>query len=208
MSPKPNTKQSGFTLLEILIALFIFTIIAMIMTHALHSSIETEAHMEKNAERMREAQMTLLFLSHDLEQVLNRPATVNDQPENSLIGSEAHLQFTHGGFSNPLSRSLHSSLQRTEYGIAKNHLLRTTWDALDRTQTTGSQQRALLRIDTVEFAYLDDKGQFVKNWPPSNDANQTPLPRAISVILTIKGWGKLKQLYVLPGGYTDAPLPP
>ena len=56
-----RNKKMGFTLIEILIALFVFTIISMIMVSALHNIFNYQAETEKQAARLNELQLALLF---------------------------------------------------------------------------------------------------------------------------------------------------
>ena len=67
------TKNKGFTLLEILIALFIFTILSMMLVKSLHSVIDLSSRTDQHATRLRQMQMALLILSRDIEQIVDRP---------------------------------------------------------------------------------------------------------------------------------------
>lgn len=210
-------KNRGFTLLEILIALFIFTIVAMIMTKSLHSVLSTQSSTEKAAERLTATQMALLLISRDLEQTVDRP--ISDQEgriEGAFIGNRNTVTFTHGGFANTAG----SSLQRSRYRLEKNQLLRDTWDALDQAPHATPHSRLLLNeIKDISFRYLDNKNVFHSYWPQEGEntsAPETPptssptspameftqtsnkLPRAVEVKLTFNHGGQLQQIYLLP----------
>src|SRR5262249_3778215 len=109
MFPNKNTK--GFTLLEILIALFIFTILSMMLASALHNVINIQARTENNAERLRKLQMGLLVFSRDIEQAVNRKVVNSSgKDESPFTGSRLSVAFTHAGLANPDGALLRSGL--------------------------------------------------------------------------------------------------
>lgn len=216
-------KRMGFTLVEILIALFIFTLVALIMTKALHSILATQAATEQVAEQLTETQLALLLLSRDLEQALDRPVYKQDGSlEESFIGSRTSLVLTHSGFANPDGAQQSSSLQRSGYRLENGQLLRDTWIALDQAPHTLPESRVLLKgVKALSFRYLDHKNVFHSFWPPENEPYQstsknpaatnaiskamealqgssTKLPRAVEINLTLSHGGQLQQIDLLP----------
>jgi general secretion pathway protein J len=190
----------GFTLLEILIALFIFTIISTIMVTVLHSVLNTQSTVEKSAARFTQLQTAMIIIQNDFEQILDRPiSNATGGPEASIMGSATEIKFTHAGFSNPQGELNRSTLQRVYYFLSQNHLIRQTWPVLDPTQDTQVSQRRLLDdVADIRFQYLDANGKFQNGWPVIGQPDSA-LPRAIRVILTLKKSGKLSQLYIIPG---------
>jgi general secretion pathway protein J len=200
----PNNKKlprrhAGFTLLEILIALFIFSIVSMIMVSALHSVLTTQSVMEKNTARFNQLQIALVILSRDMEQAVNRPVvTAAGANELAMAGTKNDIRFTHAGHANPLGEMPRSTLQRVHYFTRDHVLIRETWQALDITHDTQSSERELLNdVEELRFEYLDRNGKFHRDWPDSGKT-EIPLPRAVRVYITLKTLGKMSQLYVLP----------
>src|SRR5437762_2019018 len=94
-----GVSAAGFTLLEILIALFIFTILSFLLTAALRTVINAQSGTEDKALRLRELQMILLTMSRDIEQTVNRPITnAVGKEEAAFVGTENGFVFTHTGF--------------------------------------------------------------------------------------------------------------
>lgn len=195
----------GFTLIEILVALFVFAIVSLLLTGALRTVIDAELATSKNAHRLRELQMVLLMLSRDLEQAVNRPvisAAGKELP--AFQGDSRGFSFTHAGLAETLGvRSKTSSLQRKHYFFAQENLARETWPVLDQAASTRALQRVLLNdLTTVGFQYLDGQGRFQPVWPVGNQTamNQptSPLPVAVRIYLKFRNWGEISQLYILP----------
>src|SRR5690242_2240764 len=96
-----QNKNGGFTLLEILIALFIFTILSLMLASALHNVIGIQTATENNADRLRKLQIVLLIMSRDIEQTVNRPVMgVNGKEEIAFRGTPLKFEFTHTGLAN------------------------------------------------------------------------------------------------------------
>jgi len=193
-----NNKK-GFTLLEILIALFIFSIVSMVMVSALHTVFNSQSITAKHAASLTKLQIALLLMSRDFEQTVNRPVTnAKEIVEAAFIGTPDTVTFTHAGMANPLGTLQRSTLQRTQYSLNNAHLIRSIWPVLDQTAKTLPSYRILLRsITALRFEYLDNQGKFQNNWPLA-DQKQAVFPRAVRVIITLKNWGTLSQLYLIP----------
>lgn len=202
---RPSLRATGFTLLEILIALFIFTIISLIMVGALHSVLTAQSRTENNARYFSEVQTTLTLLSRDLEQSINRQITNNSGgTENALVGTDSEISFTHAGLFNPFGSLNRSTLQRTHYFLKDGSLIRETWPTLDITSGTKSSDRKLVdQVTSLQFEYLDQNGKLQSSWPPPGQT-QSILPHAVRVLITLQPLGTLTQFFLLPG-YSNAP---
>ena len=203
-----GSSQRGFTLLEILVALFVFAIISVLMTGALRSVMMTQEGTEKNAKRLRELQNALLIFSRDVEQTINRPViNPSGKEEASFIGEPRYFVFTHLGFANPTGRLAKSSIERTRYLINEHAFFRETWPVIDAAPTTHFNKRQLLAyVSDVRFKYVDKNGRYYYTWPPLLQSNQA-LPRAVSITFTFPDWGTLSQLYVI-SGQSKTNIPP
>lgn len=198
--------HSGFTLLEILIALAIFTIVSVIMVKAMHTVFSSQSATNQKAARLAELQMAMLIVSRDIEQTIDRPVSNAAGNPEGFIGTAHALTFTHGGRAVLQGNTQRSTLQRTRYSLDNRNLIRTTWPVLDVTGHTQSNNRTILRaVSELQFSYLDNKGQFQSSWPPASGATNEPLPKAVQLSLKIERWGKLNQLYIIPGPPIEKP---
>lgn len=189
----------GFTLLEILIALFVFTVISMMLSSALRSVISAQSGTEANALRLRKLQMALILMSRDIEQTVNRPILdTKGNEEQAFIGNPRSFVFTHLGYGGGLSGALQSDMQRIRYHWEGTTLWRTTWNALDQPPQAKPRLRPILEgVIETRFQYLDNEGKVHDQWPVEGKEAQM-MPRAVSVNLNIAKWGKMSQLYVIP----------
>lgn len=198
MRGNDQAKIKGFTLLEVMIALFIYTLLSLMLMSGLRTVINACSGTEEKAERLRDLQRGLLIISRDIEQIINRPVILaTGKEECSLKGSLKGFNFTHLGVGDPTGALLRSNMQRTQYVYHDQTLWRSVFPVLDQAPNSQAQQRALLQnLTAVKFQYLDKENHFHAEWPPEDD-QQEPLPRAIKMQLTILNWGQLSQLYVI-----------
>ena len=64
--------QQGFTLLELLVALSIFSVLSVMAYGGLQTVISTKQATDKSAERISEIQLVMMRISNDLRQAVTR----------------------------------------------------------------------------------------------------------------------------------------
>ena len=194
----------GFTLLELLVALAIFGLLAAMSYSGLQAVLKQQAHTEQAADRLGELQKLYLIMQRDIEQIV--PRTVRDEfgdVQQPLVGGDA-LQLTRGGWRNPAGRQ-RSTLQRVGYAYDDEQLVRYSWSVLDRAQDSEPLEQPL--IDDVErmgLRYLDGNDEWREQWPDAvaainaDPADIPALPKAVEVTIEHKIFGTLVWLFQLP----------
>lgn len=200
----PLSKVKAFTLLELLVALSIFALIAVIAYTGLNTVLMTRTKTQLQAAQLAEIQMASLWLRRDMEQCVAR--TVRDNYGSALPllqGETTAIELTRAGWQNPLQRT-RSTLQRINYYLENSQLWRAYWQVLDRAQDSQPQVIAVLsQVEKLNFRFLDDKLQWHEQWLPTeffldNTVEKkisTPILRAIEINLTIKELGEIRWLY-------------
>ena len=205
MNPTRTIRTSaGFTLLELLVALAIFSLVAVMSYNALKTVLNQQAATEVQADALAELQKVYLLMQRDIEQVVPRP--VRDEygdTQPALIGDET-LQLTRGGWSNPAGR-LRSTLQRVGYAYEDGELVRYIWAVLDRAQDSDPQRQPLIGdIGDMTIRYLAANNEWDDRWPNPLAAAAgadaaVALPRAIEITLEHERFGPLVWVFRLPG---------
>lgn len=191
-------KFLGFTLLELLIALFILTILSIIMVSALHHILQNQAQVKIKSARLAKLQYALIITMQDLSEAINRQViNAKGELDYAFLGSPTHVIFTHTGLLNPESARKVSSLQRVGYTLEHEQFIRESFPVIDQSPKTKVSRRLLMNnVLTIQFSYLDHRGIFHAHWPLSQ--SDETLPAAVRFEMTIKNWGKMKQLLLLP----------
>jgi general secretion pathway protein J len=174
-------KCAGFSLIELLIAIAIFAIVAIMAYSGLNIVLITNQQTTEDAARLAKLQIALTRLQRDIEQYVRHT---------NLQGNTSYLEFTRAGWRNPAQQQ-RSSLQRVAYSIENNSLIRTYWRRHDYPQ--NPQKLSLLnQIDELRIRYLDLNFQWQQQW------NANYPPKAIEVTLTLQQWGQISRLFRIP----------
>lgn len=196
-------RSRGFTLLELLVALAIFAVLATTTYGGLVNIMTQRAAVEQQAERLQALQLTYRLLGRELAQISTRG--IRDihgdlQPALQLGGQQPGLEFTHGGWLNPAERP-RAVLQRVRYVLDQDRLLRFSWQVLDRAQDSEPvEQRLLEEVRELRVRLLDENNEWHEQWPPEALLPGQPLPaapRAAEVTLELDDLGELRWLFRL-----------
>jgi general secretion pathway protein J len=194
--------SSGFTLLEMLVALAIFGLIAVMAYGGLSAVLNQQAQTEAAADRLSEIQKTYLIMQRDIEQMVLRPVRDEFGDEQApLIGGDS-LRFTRGGWSNPVGYP-RSSLQRVGYDYEEQQLKRYSWAVLDRAQDSEPLEQPLLdQVEGMQIRYLAANDEWQEQWPAAIAAGNTEeqpaeLPKAVEVTIEHAEFGPLVWFFQL-----------
>ncbi len=197
-------RHRGFTLLELLVALAIFGLVAVMAYGGLGTVLAQRAHTDASAQRLGALQKTYLVMQRDIEQGVTRAIRDEYGDEQPPLAAAPVLQLTRGGWSNPAGRP-RSSLQRVGYSLEDQQLVRYAWVVLDRAQDSQPLQQALAgNLVSMQVRYLDAAGNWQENWPNSlepgavEEAPDPGLPAAVEVSLEHEYFGNLTWLFQLP----------
>lgn len=193
-------EAKGFTLAEVLVALFVFALVSVMLSTGLHSMLTGEAVTRRHTLSLSNLQMAYLHLDRDIRQAVDRPVREMDGSLAGLTGTAHSLTLVHGGMANPGGMLMRPTLQRVRYTFPRNQqLMREVWALPDQTARPGPGRILLPRISHPAFAYLDQAGTLHNRWPPEMKKT-LPLPRAIRLTLDTPETGPLTQWYSIPGG--------
>ncbi len=198
-------KQSAFTLLELLIAIAIFALLAMATYRMLDSVMQTDRGLREQEQRLRELTQAIAAFERDLLQVRSRP--VRDTlgaPIPVMRGDSGRtttLEFTRSGWRNPLGQP-RSSLQRVRWQLQSERWQRAYWHVLDQAQDSQPRvQQALDGVTRFELRFLDKENRWLQSWPaPSRNTDETlsQIPRAVELVIEHRYYGELRRLWRLP----------
>lgn len=197
-----RSAMHGFTLLELVVAISIFSILASIAYGGLNTVLNNNEHHELVAKRLAALQTTYTFMQRDIEQLVQR--SIRDETDNKLpalyaTGDENQLfELTHTGWLNPLQQE-RSELQRVYYRVEEGNLYRGYWSSLDRPAGTETHESVILNdFKAINIRFLDENKQWYPVWPPldQEDLNHQ-LPVAIEITIETNEFGTITRLFSL-----------
>lgn len=182
--PQSSARQAGFTLAEMLVALFILSILAVAGGNLLLRATASGEQLRHREATVRQLDIAQALIRSDLESVIRRgvePVDTYGGPI-TLAGGETNrvdglLRLVRNGWMNPDGTASRSDLQAVNYSLsAEGELVRTAWLRPDATASTPVAERVLLRdVADVDLAFW--KGdQMSAYWEgtPEPPANEMP----------------------------------
>jgi general secretion pathway protein J len=188
---------SGFSLIELLVALAVFATMAALAYGGLDSVARTRAELGRQQAAFRDLMRGVGLIERDLRQAIARPVRGNyGESLPALIGSSGHIEFTRTGFANPLAEP-RSNLERVLYELDDSALKRGNYPVLDRAPGTTPHLTSLRGgVDTFRLRYLDAGNHWSDSWPPPEAAAAAPdllvqLPRAVEFRIGTSDYGEI-----------------
>ncbi len=188
-------RQNGFTLVEMLIALFVFGLLTSGGVAMMRFSLNNEAVVREHTARLSQLQAESAILKADLSQAALRPVRGADGsagPDGLGGGGDGALfSLVRRGWENP-DGAPRASEQRVEYRLAGGRLERLASQALDG--APFNPPRTLIEgVSGLRVTYLSHGA-----WtgaPPLGE-----LPQAVRLDITIARLGQISQLFLVSGG--------
>lgn len=210
--------MSGFTLLELLIAIALFALLGLGTYRMLEAVLRSDEVVRAQEIQLRQLGRAVWRLEQDLVQAVPRP--VRDgygDEQNAFIGQfagfegGASLELTRSGWRNPTGMR-RANLQRVHWRLAGDSLERHYWIVLDRDVDSQPRvQRVLDDVTELRMRYLDAENAWHEEWPPFEFGRGDPdeqarrLPVAVEVTFDHQRYGTITRLLRLPDGPTPAP---
>jgi general secretion pathway protein J len=181
-------RSSGFTLLELLVAMFIAAVIFAMGYGAINQAVKNRIELQEQQARLLELQNTVRTLEQDFLQLAQRPirdpiggtyqpallanntstganVSLSSNPSNPTVGSttavaatQALVSLTRTGWTNPAGLQ-RPALQRVAYYFQDGVLRREYWPVLDPTQASTAIRHDLMKhLKAVQLRFLDIGG--------------------------------------------------
>ncbi|MDX9998103.1 MAG: type II secretion system minor pseudopilin GspJ [Phenylobacterium sp.] len=192
--------MKGFTLVEMMVALLIFGLVAAAGVAVMSFSVDNRQIVQAHTDRLARFQRARALIRADLSQAAARRTRGPDGQAASWTfaggagaGSGVLLALVRRGWDNP-DEAPRASLQYVEYRLSDDRLERRSRPALDGAEL-GPPQVLLTGVAaaTVSFAA---GGEWVEALP--HGAHQPP-PPAVRLQLRLRDLGEVEQLFLVTG---------
>lgn len=201
----------GFTLLEMLIAVAIFAVVATLAYGGLIAVMRQYEATNTAQSRLQEIRRAVVLLERDLFQFENRPVREAYQGDTQPairggVNALLPIEFTRAGWRNPVGVP-RADLQRVAWQRDDDTLYRLHWQMLDQAQDSEPVRLEVLdQVDAFSLRFLDEGGQWHEQWPPVENVvtssgqvlEGTPVPVAIEFLIELEDAGRIRRLVELP----------
>ncbi len=188
-----KNSHKGFTLLELMIAMVIFSFMSIMAYGALANVFKSNEVITEQEVKLKKLQRSMMFVERDLRQLVMRPRQSGyDQSSPAIdagLDSEGIIEFTRAGNSNPTGL-VRSSLQRVRYDLEEKKLSRLSWNLVDHIDAEPVTMLLLDDVESIAFKFLDNKNNWQENW-----GSVAVSPIAVELTIEHKAWGKIVRLF-------------
>jgi general secretion pathway protein J len=202
--------QRGFTLVEIMIAVLISAILAVMAFEAMQQALNNRERVRAAEQRVRAVQNAMRTFVQDFSQLAPRPVRepLGGEFQPAVLArttTATEVSLTRGGWMNPAGLS-RSTLQRVRYALRDGKLYRDYWMVLDAQLEPQPQSKELLAgVKAFRVRFMNNAHSWQEGWPPPALASAPDerwmrwRPIAVEVTLELDDWGKLTRLIEVPG---------
>ncbi|MEN3972671.1 type II secretion system minor pseudopilin GspJ [Sphingomicrobium sp. XHP0235] len=188
-------RQRGFTLIEMLVGLSIFALLASAGVGLLAASADTQAAVDTSLGEQAQIERIARLLEADLAQVSDRPTKDSGGEERpAFLGTASSMQFVRTGVVS-LDDAQRSNLRRIGWGVEDGALVRTTFAEIDGSDARLPDARLVDPVGSVTLAYRAASGDWLEVWP---DGSGEPLPRAVRLKVSAERIPPTELIYALP----------
>ena len=198
--PTTRSAEHGFTLIEVMVALLIFGLIATAGVALLSFSVRAQAAGGAKLDSIAAVERTTSLLAADLAQAVDRRA--RDERGTRLpafAGDAAGLTLVRGGWTN-VDAAPRASLQKVQYRLAGDAIERIAWPAVDGA-APQPPVAILSGIRGVSIRYRL-AGAWSDHWDGTQGA---PLPQALELTVDRAQGGPLRAMFLVGSGAPPKP---
>lgn len=194
-------KVRAFTLTEVLIALFVFSVVLAGALQIFNFIQTTSESNDEQIERLREVQLAFRQLEEDIRYMVPRDRRNEFGDRAPLLKGESqsannYLEFTRSGWRNP-AKIQRSTLQHVKYEFIDDRIERHHWIFVDSARQDQELTRDFLtEVEEFNLEFLT-KGTWKKEWLVDND-ERLAMPEAIKVTVVLRDYGELYRLFPMP----------
>ncbi|WP_296816590.1 type II secretion system minor pseudopilin GspJ [Brevundimonas sp.] len=191
--------RAGFTLVEMLVALAVFGLLAAAGVAVTGYAVRTQDAVAERSDRLAEFQRLRGLIKADLVQAAVRRTRGADgrsarQTFQGSTSGQPLMALVRRGWENP-DGDPRASVQYVEYSLNEGRLERRARAALDGAPL-GEPQVLARDVAEARVAWMW-RGQWIEAW---EQAPPDATPQAVRLTLTIDGLGPVTQLFLAPGG--------
>lgn len=210
-------RTSGFTLIEILVAVLIFGLIGVGAFSTLRAAQDAQQTLRERGERFLQLQRAITTFSRDYQQLATRRVRDSYGDRLPMVqgisdDSDTWIAFTRSGWRNP-AQLPRSTLEFVRYALEEGRLVRYSYLLLDQAQQPVVKRRVLLdgitkmqlkfrppQQGNVERTLTDDSEtgeDWLDEWPVGgrqNTEDSDKAPGGIKLTLEVEGIGEVHRV--------------
>lgn len=195
-------RHQGFTLLEVLIAIAIFSVVSLASFTIFDTVLRGDESSKLRSDRQNELQRAFFLIERDVMQIAKRSLRINGEAptnvfiqtaDDSFLADNQAMAFVRNGWTNPGLLLPRSDMQSVAYRLEDNTLERLHYNFVDAVVGQEPKIRPLIsNVSELSFQFYD--GQ---KWQEKWSGNTLPL--AIAIEIETDDFGLLRRQFLVAG---------
>ena len=189
-------RQCGFTLVEVLTAVAMLSLLGLMSYRGLNAVLEVEAHVARETDKWRAVAAFFSRFEHDVQLAAARPVRAGNATLPAFVARE------HGTHARSLELSRMpvggaDAPRRVAYSYdGAGSIALLLWPALDSATEAPRERHVVLdSVSRLELHYLDPDLSWRDTWPAARDS--APLPLAVRVRLVLGSGEDIVRVFAL-----------
>jgi general secretion pathway protein J len=197
-----HKKSAGFTLLEVLIAVAIFSVISLSSFTLFDTVLNADEKSQNRSQRQNELQRAFILIERDFLQIARRSIRLNGEAplkefiytdSSSFVSDSQTLGFVRNGWTNPGLLLPRSDVQSVAYQLTDSTLERLHYNFVDAVVGEEPKRRPLITgVIELSFEFFDGK-----KWQKKLASESIPL--AIAIELELEDYGIIRRQFLVAG---------
>jgi len=197
-----KVKRNGFTLLEVLVAISIFSVVSLASFTIFDTVLRGDENSKIRSERQNELQRAFLLMERDFLQIAKRSMRVSGEApgknflqtaDDSFLADDQAIAFVRNGWTNPGLLLPRSDMQNVAYRLVDEKLERLHFNFVDAVVGEEPKVRPLItQVTSLAFEYYDGT-KWQKKWSGNT------LPLAIAIEIETEDYGLIRRQFLVAG---------
>ncbi len=192
-------RQPGFTLLEVLVAIAVFSVVAMVSYTTLDTYLDQRDRLTQHYGKLERLQRLFILLERDIQYTIKR--TVRDGgdllPAIMSANGDGFISMTVAlpDIENPTG----IALRRVQWRLEGEEMFRAEWEVLDRSNAIEPSELLISdEVDDVEINYLS----YDLRSGVSSDSSLEPeqIPDGVEVTIALNTGETYRRVFAVAGG--------
>lgn len=192
----------GFTLLEVIIAVAIFSVVSLASFTIFDTVLRGDEASKIRSKKQNDLQRAFLLIERDFTQMSKRTMRINGEvasegfiktSEDSFLDGEQAISFVRGGWTNPGLLLPRGDMQSVAYRLEEETLERLHYNFVDAVVGQEPKIRPLITdVTSLKFEFYDGE-KWQEKW--SGDK----LPQAIAIEVDTRDHGLIRRQFLVAG---------
>ncbi|MEI6893523.1 MAG: type II secretion system minor pseudopilin GspJ [Colwellia sp.] len=194
--------QKGFTLLEVLLAIAIFSLVSLASFSIFDTVLRGDEISKIRSKKQNDLQRAFLLIERDFTQIAKRSMRINGEAptesfiqtaDDSFLGGEQAIAFVRNGWTNPGLLLPRGDMQSVAYRLVDETLERLHYNFVDAVGGQEPKIRPLItEVTSLAFEFYDGS-EWQEKWSGKT------LPLAIAIEIESRDYGLIRRQFLVAG---------